>query len=53
MAGELDTHAKRHGILGQLDWAAPVCVTDMGDVQARLTFTDVKVEVGFLADRAA
>jgi len=42
MTSELDTHAKRHGILGRVDWEAPVCVTDMGDVQARLTFTDVK-----------
>eukprot|EP00618_Florenciella_parvula_P007099 CAMPEP_0119478302 /NCGR_PEP_ID=MMETSP1344-20130328/8102_1 /TAXON_ID=236787 /ORGANISM="Florenciella parvula, Strain CCMP2471" /LENGTH=495 /DNA_ID=CAMNT_0007512465 /DNA_START=93 /DNA_END=1580 /DNA_ORIENTATION=+ len=42
MADELDTHEKRHGILGSKEWPCPVCVTDMGNVQARLTFTDVK-----------
>mmetsp|Transcript_17300 Transcript_17300/g.31429 ORF Transcript_17300/g.31429 Transcript_17300/m.31429 type:complete len:470 (+) Transcript_17300:72-1481(+) len=42
MADELDTHEKRHGIMGDTSWDTPVCVTDMGSVQARLTFTDVK-----------
>jgi len=34
MASELDTHAKRHGVLGAADWSAPVCVTAC-DVKAR------------------